>query len=470
MKVRGQHIKLLFIWGATVLFLILLIQLANQFLVTWKGAEQFVGPTYGRVSYWVDSGKCARKTGALLAICKSDRKLPIEDVSLADDMGHAFILGILGKYTNVELSKLTLVRVNLVINALGLTVLASMLLYGRMWIAAAILLGWASHVVFSKFITADVWGSYFGVVSLAICLAIWILIASARNPSTFAFAVGIVIGFVSLLVAMALRQPLGIIGVICALAATSIFVKANWKHRSTAANIVVMACLTFCAVVPAKVDEILVSMRATFFDVGPGSKQQSHGISHNLYIGLGSQENPWGIKWDDSYAAQAVSSVRPDVEYVSEEYFDTLWQLYAQRWLEHPGAILRVYGLNAAEILDAPLPANWPDRFPSYTVANGMIWLGVAVCVLALISTLGGHRCLSSIVPVLLLSIMATALVLTQGVITAPYLMFFFPAALLLALTGGLVVEGLLRGASCQPLIDALHGCIRRLDFGRAAG
>src|SRR3954468_16895460 len=87
---------------------LLTLWLAGLALCMLRGVRKFAqaeaitrNPSYDaqeRVGFWMLSARCTQLTGSFLAICRSDRTLvPIEEVSLADDRGHAFLASLVAR-------------------------------------------------------------------------------------------------------------------------------------------------------------------------------------------------------------------------------------------------------------------------------------------------------------------------------------------------------------------------------------
>lgn len=55
---------------------------------------------------------------------------------------------------------------------------------------------------------------------------------------------------------------------------------------------------------------------------------------HSLYIGLGWEQNPWGIFYKDICGAECAERINPDAVYMTKEYFEILkneyWRLFAE--------------------------------------------------------------------------------------------------------------------------------------------
>ncbi len=64
---------------------------------------------------------------------------------------------------------------------------------------------------------------------------------------------------------------------------------------------------------------------------------------HNLYIGLGVVENPFGIVWNDDDGVRAVKEVSPGTLYLSAEYYSILKRKYFEIVLHHPIDVITIY-------------------------------------------------------------------------------------------------------------------------------
>ena len=74
---------------------------------------------------------------------------------------------------------------------------------------------------------------------------------------------------------------------------------------------------------------IAIGTRDLLFDVEPALRPTSHGISHNLFMGLGVKKNPWGIKWDDGATFNDhVKTVNANAIYASHEHYAILRNKY----------------------------------------------------------------------------------------------------------------------------------------------
>jgi hypothetical protein len=70
---------------------------------------------------------------------------------------------------------------------------------------------------------------------------------------------------------------------------------------------------------------------------------EQHGAWHNLYIGLGVVENPFGIVWNDEYGVATVRKISPTTKYLSAEYYRILRDEYFRIVRHHPLHVVTVY-------------------------------------------------------------------------------------------------------------------------------
>ncbi len=411
---------------------------AWNFFERWNQADLFATfPVYQRGDTWILAGQCARDTGVLLAGCSDKKNLvPFEDLSTADDPGHALILGILGKYSRAPIDKVTLVKINFAINALGTLLIAGLLWYGDRKIAACLFMLWAAGVVFLNFLCSDVTGAFWGIFGLALALPLWLAIHSAKQSSNLVLWTGIAVGTLLIGIATVLREPIGLIGSLSALLALVPMMRGRWASCKPATKLLYGACVLIMTVLPSEATSGLVWMRKAAFGVEPGKLMHRHGFSHNLYLGLGAKDNPWGIVWDDGNAESAVKRANPKVAYVSEEYYSILWRLYLDKVAHYPITVISIYVLKTIDILQMTMP-----RQPT---------IGISVLLLLLIPCLRLIPRFSKFfsfadeaLPMIGILAFAGLLILGQGVLTIPYYNYIFPVAIVIALIAGLFLDRL---------------------------
>ncbi|CUU16913.1 hypothetical protein CDS [Bradyrhizobium sp.] len=87
----------------------------------------------------------------------------------------------------------------------------------------------------------------------------------------------------------------------------------------------------------------ILRARDAVFDIAPSTRMEQHGAWHNLYIGLGVVENPFGIVWNDDDGVRAVKEVSPGTLYLSAEYYSILKRKYFEIVLHHPIEVITIY-------------------------------------------------------------------------------------------------------------------------------
>ena len=130
------------------LLLVSLFLIAGHFAVEYSNARNIYGDVqnadWQAVNSWILSSSCSADTGAFLVSCQSDGSLaPYEDISLADDIGHALALNLYSAFTGIEAEFYQAARVNVLLNFVSAGILAMLLYFS---------LGAFSAFVFSAFV------------------------------------------------------------------------------------------------------------------------------------------------------------------------------------------------------------------------------------------------------------------------------------------------------------------------------
>ncbi len=84
-----------------------------------------------------------------------------------------------------------------------------------------------------------------------------------------------------------------------------------------------------------------------------------HPLWHSMYIGLGYLPNRWGLQWNDSIAANAVTKVDPSAGYLSPRYEHDLRHLYFGIVEDDPGYVAKVYAVKGANDLSKVARHFW---------------------------------------------------------------------------------------------------------------
>lgn len=317
--------------------------------VYWTFIDTHSQASYPRVGYWIQAAECARTTGRYLLICDPKKgEIPVEDVSLADDRGHTLLLSFLSHAFNTAPSESLLRSINTSINWVGFLALSFTLLHifgSRSAIFAAILgLYWIGARA-----GPDVDAAAIGVSAL-VASALLLAVSSQSLVSLICIAFAFV--FASLI-----REPLGL-GAGLSLIALAITLWIFRSQHSLSRNLR-SAILILIALVALKAPSVPTAIR----DWSLGTKATgtaAHGLSHNLFLGLGGfVENKWGIVWDDAYAQKVIHDLDPTIEYCSDAYFKAIGQLYWQYVSEDPLEALRIYAVKTLRTLSAAEGLSW---------------------------------------------------------------------------------------------------------------
>ena len=232
--------------------------------------------------------------------------------------------------------------------------------------------------------------------------------------------------------AVLFREPIGLIGCVMTLLALALGLLR--RIRALRAHDIVVAGGAVAAILLAlNASGLLTAYRIHYQGVPAGKSIVSHGIAHNLYIGLGSEPNepnPFGIQWSDTAGANAVKAVDPTIPYGSEKYFDTLMSLYFKAVRDHPFGVARIYASRMSRVLG-------PLILPIIFITLAAIFAG-----LALPRAQGPpspyHHVL---IDFSLVVAIGTLLQAAQAVLTVPTLAYYFQADLGLYVLGALAFD-----------------------------
>lgn len=342
-------------WGIfAVLSVLLVIRLVQELpRATYYGTH----PEYDsekRVNIWLMSANCFKETHVLLGIYGPGRIYPIEDVSVADDRGHVLLASVIGLFRAGFVDRVLLTQINLWINAVGILVLAGMLRLVQMPFASLLSLVLGMRYGMPGPIPGhDAPASYFGIFCLAAVPVIWLASSSVKNWAPSQWISGNLISFLSLAWAFLLRQAVGLAGgIVCG----GLFIGYLFRKRPVSKPEVARAVLTGLWLFGAtQVTPILLASRNLWYGWPPAHSIHSHGIWHSMYLGLGTEPNPWGIIWDDRMGVRVAKEVEPTVEYGTPRYFAIMRQLYFQRWRESPITVIKIYASKLEQTWGYPL-------------------------------------------------------------------------------------------------------------------
>jgi len=453
-KLRKPAIGL--IWIACIVFVVL------QFIAGFQKAHEYAEkPSYARVDTWVKVGNCARERGVLLVLCLEDGKFqPVEAHAFGGDFGHVLLMGLLGKYTNAPINRETLVKINLFVNLIGFAVIVILLIYAGFKIIPIVFAFLASTIMFSDHMGSnapggalfllpdmgpDVIGSSYGIFALALAFPLWLAMSGRRSWSRTNYWLTFPTLTALLMTAYLLRQPIGMIGVITTfivwLLLVSIRRKNFFKQR-----IIFTAAIFGSLFLILQGPLLLVTFRSLVYNIKPTEFILSHGFAHNLYLGLGAEDNPWGIEWNDTIAKEHAEARDPEIKYTSNAYYDLLLKLWWEHISSNPEAAKRIYLTKTNAVLDYKPP--YPSQIPSlYQFSTGISLF--MLCFIALMvwlvnwskfyrATIYNQWLILFVVLIFLLGFLA------QGVLAVPDAIFLFPSAVGNLLLWALVTEYLL--------------------------
>lgn len=344
-------------WHRWIAFLICAFTIGSYplFQARNQADQQFGGATrseWGAANVWLASVQCYLQTGVWLAICVDGRIEPIADHSLADDPGHTFLLTLKAKLQGKPQFPADIARLNLRINHIALILLCLSILHVGTGIQSLLLFLFAAPV-YAGMVSASPHPAIIGAATLAGLPALILLMRAHNLIARWRFALYLAIGIGSFAAASLLREPVGTMGfLVTALALIYVMIRKSRVMRWW-----IMLAVAASVLVAWKSSYLLLSYRDYVFAMPTSQQTPTHGISHNLFIGLGAIENKWGVRWDDTYAADAVAKIDPKIAYVSHDYFKVLWRLYLEKLMDDPVEVVRIYFVKAGKVLEQELPS-----------------------------------------------------------------------------------------------------------------
>jgi hypothetical protein len=367
-------------WRWTVFFLCL-FTFGRHFDPDIGNARQYqdiAKAEWGAANVWLKSAECARQTGAWLSICDGNKLVPFSEFSPADDPGHALLLGIFARLKDRNVSLVDVARLNTALNILGFVMLTGVLFAMRAYVASLIVLPLGG--VYYGLLGLSPHPSHMGLASMAAILPIVLLAKERKWISGRMGYVLLAVGLFALAVAALIRGAIGSMGFLASIGTLALIGVARYRGNHRLLDLVVVGLLVATA---WQSPRWVLMARDASFTMEPASRIQSHGTSHSLYLGLGVVENRFGIRWDDSYAADAVKKVAPEVSYVSPEYYRVLWKLYFERVMEDPKEVVRIYLLKTKMLLG--------EHFPEWAPPLWQV-LAAAIVFLCMVKILGAGR------------------------------------------------------------------------------
>jgi hypothetical protein len=420
-------------WLGFVLLLVALGQ--GEFKAAVHGAEHYreiQKDGWDATNVWLESAECARATGAWLSICDNGKLIPISEYAIADDPGHALFLDILAIASQRKVSLADVAYLNIGLNSLGLVLLTSFLFAVRAYVTSIVLLALGPVVFLAWIGTSPHWG-FIGVASMAAVLPLALV---AREKGFLSDGVGrayLGAGLVGLAIAALVREPIGMMALLVTMAAIVVLA----RRRDARLRLLIAGALVIAA---SAAPGWAVLARDASFAMEPAQHVQTHGISHTLYTGLGVVENKFGIRYEDAYGATAAKAIDPDVVFGSPGYFRIMWRLFADRLVEDPAEVARIFMEKARLILTDRVLDSAP---PLWIV----LALALAHVVLATIYDIWRRIGFGQGLIVEGLSLAFVGLFVLQGIVAHPNRMFAVPAGAFLLVLLGVMLEFFCRAA-----------------------
>ena len=418
--------------GWLAFFLCLIVFGLAPFGAALKGTERYAVADWGATNIWLESAECARQRGAWLSICDGDRLVPISEYAIADDPGHALLLGLWARVSDRVLSVPDAFRLNVALNAAGLIALASLLFAMRAYVTSIVLLV-LGPLVYSYGIGVSPHSGFMGVASMAAVLPIALLAKEGGLlPGWYGYAY-VAVGLVGFSLAALVREPIGVMALVISIGAIGAVVWRRLRARSPLLGLVVVASLIFVAFSTPK---WVVLARDVSFAMEPTQRLQTHGISHTLYIGLGVVENRLGIRYDDYFGKAIAESIAPDVVFCSPEYFQIMWKLYWGKVTEAPLEVMRVYFEKSKLVLADSI------RGPALPMSFVLAFVVIHFLV---VTAFGAWRKIGfpqgPIIEAIALAF--TGLFVAQGILALPDRMYSIPADAFLVVLLGVILESI---------------------------
>lgn len=356
-----------------------LLLVFSQFHRSYDDAERYgylpdiMVSDWSATNVWLTAADCALERGVWLAVCENGKLVPISERAVADDPGHALILGLWAIAKRSHATLVDVARLNILVDTIGLVALAGLLFALRAYVTSIVLL-WLGPVEYLGWMGTSPHWAYVGLVSLAALLPLALVARKTGLLPRRAGNLWIAAGIVCLALATLMREAIGLMGLLV----TAMAIVVLLARRQRPLFLLIVGAF---AVLAFSTPRWVVMARDIAFDMQPAQRLATHGLSHTLYLGLGFVENKWGIRYDDDYGEDVAN--KQDIVFCSPDYFRLMWKLYAARWLEDPGEVARIYAEKAWMVLSKP--TLYPG--PPFGVV-----LAIALLHLSLATALGAWR------------------------------------------------------------------------------
>lgn len=419
------------IWAYRI-FISLVIIFSLGRLVASVEASSGLATDWIASARWIDSANCARLTGILLIGCSDGEIIPYADLSNADDVGHALLLGIIAQLLQRDLVLDHAGILNVLINFIGIY-LVSLCLYCANLRYSSLIFLISGSVVAGSFVGVAPHVALPGVTCLGLLFPLSLLLFNEERPAAFGF--WLIVGAGALGLAVLLRQSVGMMGSVASLLSFLIlfFTSRFWAKRTVFAIFVVLLLS-----VSSYATTAVLAARDTIWNVPESSLIDRHGIQHNLFIGLGVVPNSFGVEWNDGYGFEVARRVDPTVGYVSFEYYEILGEEYFRLLFEDPLEVVRIYSLKAKIFLESSVPSAFFLRVP----------IGVSFLFSILVYFLVRRKSsgLQRQDHVVVVAVVFFLMYLAQGILIHPSTQYSSPVELLILLILASSIEWPLRG------------------------
>jgi len=410
------------------LALIALVIAGTCFIIAWQQAGRVPPPTWSATKSWIASAQCAKALGIPLIGCEGGKIVPFADISAADDPGHAFFLSLYAIVTRADVHATDVARMNTIVNYVGIAIVVCLLLQMRLWLAGMIAMALLA-VYAAKFIGTAAHPAQIGGALLSATLPLVLLGMPALHQRRLVYATWLAIGSAALAAACLLRQSIGMMGVVAACLAVGVLA---WRTRGRVLASGHLALAIGAVAISAMTPKIILRLRDAIWNVPATTQIETHGVWHNVFLGLGVVENPFGIRWDDLFAYDIARATHPTVRYVSEQYYEILRDKYFELVMSHPVEVLEIYLRKLAMALNARPPLPLPP-VPLW-VTLLLLLIGVVAC----------RRMLSKPAWIVLaICAVFSGLFLVQGAIVHPAVEYLFPIGAFLILACACLVAAL---------------------------
>jgi hypothetical protein len=408
----------------------------GPFVRTFEDVERYgyladIMPSdWNATNVWLDSTDCAHSRGAWLALCESGKLVPISERAVADDPGHALLLGLWAIAQGKRATLPDVARLNTLVDAIGLLALAGLLFALRAWFAAIVLMALGPVEYLGWMGTSPHW-SYIGLVSLCAVLPIALATRSLGLLAPCTGALWIASGLLFLAIASLMRESIGLMGFLVTAGTIGVLI----LRRRPVAPLAIAGTLALLAFATPK---WVVAARDAAFEMQAAQRVAAHGMSHTLYLGLGFVENKWNIRYDDDYGAAVAGAIDPAIVFGSPEYFGLMRRLYVERWTDDPIEVMRIYLEKAWQLLATPTLYPGPPF--------GLVLL-LALIHLAVAGAVGAWRALAFVQGLVIESVAVAFLLLflAQAMAALPSQTYAMPANAFVLVLLGVVLEFFVR-------------------------